>query len=78
MLSLPLYLQSIHSKEFDRNLHTAGSYSLLSECSLGKNSMFSLLFLTVNVHHKQPQQVTISVHFFLPFTCYGIIFFYLK
>ena len=56
MLSLPLYLQSIHNKEFERNLHTAGSYLLLSECSLGIHSMFSLLFLTVNVHHKQPQQ----------------------
>ena len=27
MLSLPLYLQSIHNKEFQRNLHTAGSCS---------------------------------------------------
>ena len=57
MLSLPLYLQSIHNKEFERNLHTAGSCSSLSECSLGVHSMFSLLFLTVNVHHRQPQHV---------------------
>ena len=57
MLSLPLYLQSKHSSEFERNLHTAGSCSSLSECSLGLYLMFSLLFLTVNVHHKQPQQV---------------------
>ena len=56
MLSLPLYLQSIHNKEFERNLHTAGSYSSLSECSLGIHSMFSLLFLTVSVY-KQPKQV---------------------
>ncbi len=57
MLCLPLYLQSIHNKEFERNLHTAGSYSSLAECSLGIHLMFSLLFLTVNFHHKQPQQV---------------------
>ena len=57
MISVPLNLQSIHDKEFKRNLHTAGSCSLLSECSLGIHSMFSLLYLTVNVHHKQPQQV---------------------
>jgi len=57
MLSFPLYLQSIHNREFERNLHTAGFCSLLSECSLGIHSMFSLLFLTVNVHHKQPQRV---------------------
>ena len=57
MLCLPLYLQSIHNKEFERNLHTAGSYSSLSECSLGIHSVFSLLFLTVNVHHKQPHQM---------------------
>ena len=57
MISLPLYLQSIHDKELKRNLHTAGSCSSLSECSLGIHSMFSLLYLTVNVHHKQPQQV---------------------
>ena len=39
---LPLYLQSVHNREFERNLlhmHTAGSYC----CQ--------------NVHHKQPQQV---------------------
>jgi len=35
MLSLPLYLHSIHNKEFERNLHTAGSCLSLSECSLG-------------------------------------------
>jgi len=57
MISLPLYLQSIHNKEFKRNLHTVGSCSSLSECSLGIHSMFSLLYVTVNVHHKQPQQV---------------------
>ena len=57
MPSLPLYLHSIHNKEFERNLHAAGSCSLLSECSLGIHSMFSLLFLTLNVHHKQPQQM---------------------
>ena len=28
-----------------------------SECSLGIHSMFSILRLTVNVHHKEPQQV---------------------
>ena len=57
MPSLPLYLQSIHNKEFERNLHTAGPYSSLAECSLGIHLMFSLLFLTVNFHHKQSQQV---------------------
>ena len=60
MLSLPLYLQIIHNKEFERNLlhlHTAGSCMSLSECSLGIHSMFSLQFLTVNVHHKRPLQV---------------------
>ena len=59
MLSLPLYFQSIHNKEFERNLlhlHTAGSCLLLSECSLGIHLMFGFL-LTVNIHHKQPQQV---------------------
>ena len=55
MLSLPLYLQSIHDKEFKRNLHTVGS--CWSECSLVIHSMFSILCLTVNVHHKEPQQV---------------------
>ena len=61
MLSLPLYLQRIHNREFERNLlhlQIAYSYAPLTECSLGIHSMFSLLFLTVNVHHKQPQQVT--------------------
>ena len=57
MISLPLYLQSIHDKEFKRNLHTAGSCSSLSECLLCIHSVFSLLYLTVNVHHKQPKQV---------------------
>ena len=60
MLSLPLCLQSTHNKELERNLlhlHTAGSYSSLSACSLGINLMFSVLFLTVNVHRQQPQQV---------------------
>ena len=60
MLSLPLYLQSKHNKEFERNvlhLHTAGSYSLLSECSLCIRCIFSLLCLAVDVHHKQPQQM---------------------
>ena len=60
MLSLPLYLQSIHNREFERNLihlHTAGSCSSLSECSVGKNSRFILLFFTVKVHHRRPQQV---------------------
>jgi len=57
MLSLPLYVQSIQNKEIERNLHTAGSYSSLSEFSVGIHSTFSLLFLTVNVYHKQSQQV---------------------
>jgi len=60
MLSLPLYLLSIHNKEFDRkllHLHTAGSYLSLSERSLGIDSMFILLFLIVNVRRKQSQQV---------------------
>ena len=65
MLTLPLYLQSIHNKESERNLHTAGSCSSLTECSLGMPSMFSLLLLTVNVHHKQPQQV-VDFSLFLP------------
>ena len=61
-LCSPCYyiFRAIYNKEFERNLihlHTAGSYSSLSECSLGKNSMFILLFLTVKVNHKQPQQV---------------------
>jgi len=45
MLSLPSYLQSIHNKEFERNLHTAGSCSSLSEWSLGIHSMYFSLFL---------------------------------
>jgi len=61
ILSLSLYLQSVNNKEFERNLHTAGSYSMLSECSLGIHLMFSLLFLTVNVHHKQPQVMNFSL-----------------
>jgi len=58
MLSLPLYLQSINNKEFERNLlhlHAAGSCSSLSECSLSIHSTFSLLLLTVKFCHKQPQ-----------------------
>ena len=69
MLSLPLCLQSIHNNEFETNLlhlHTRGSCSPLSECSLGIHSMFSLLFLTVNVHHRQPQKVMDFSLFLLP------------
>ena len=45
MLSLPLYLQSIHNKEFERNLHTAGSYLSLSECSLVVQPFLLALYL---------------------------------
>jgi len=61
--SEPVYaLLSIISSEHTQqrnllHLHTAGSCSSLSECSLGIRSMFSILLLTVNVHHKEPQQV---------------------
>jgi predicted membrane channel-forming protein YqfA (hemolysin III family) len=44
--------RAYHNKEFERNLihlHTAGFCLSLSECSV--------LFLTVKVHHKQPQHV---------------------
>ena len=50
MLSVPLYLQSIPNKEFERNLlhlHTAGSYLLLAECSLEIHLMFSLFLLAL-------------------------------
>ena len=48
LLSLPLYLQSIHNKKFERNLlhlRTAASCSSLSKCSLGIHSMFILFLL---------------------------------
>ena len=50
MVSLPLYLQSIYNKKFERNLlylHTAASCSSLSECSLGIHSMFILFLLAL-------------------------------
>jgi len=62
MLSLPLYLHSIHNKEFERNLHTAGSYSSVRMFTC-IHSMFSLLFLTVKVHHKQQQVMDFSLFF---------------
>jgi len=66
VLSLPLYLHSIHNKEFERNflhLHTAGSYSSLSECTVGIHSMFSLFLLALYLswHNFRISEMT-SIH----------------
>jgi hypothetical protein len=50
MLSLPLYLQRIHNKKFERNLlhlRTAASCLSLSECLLGIYSVFILFLLAL-------------------------------
>ena len=56
---ITLYLQSIHNKEFESNLlhlHTAGSY--WSVRMFTRHTLIvQLSVLTVNVPHKQPQQV---------------------
>ncbi len=48
-----------------KNLKETCYTCTLSECSLGIHLIFSLLFLTVNVHHKQLQQVMDFRLFFL-------------
>jgi len=58
------------------HLHTAGSYSSLSVCSLGIHSTSSLLFLTVFITNSNTWWI--SAYFFLPFTCHSIVFVYLK
>ena len=68
--SEPVYaLLPIISSEYTQqriwNLHTACSYSLLSECPLGVHLMLSVLLLTVSVHHQHPQQVMDFRLFFL-------------
>jgi len=71
-------ISSEHTQQGIWNLHTAGSYSSLSACSLGVHLMFSVLFLTVTVHHQQPQQVMDLILFLIVLYLLGIIFLYLK